>query len=274
MGKSSEVAKRGVLYPDLLPTNFNRQGAEGPVSALVQWWWTSEWSLSPDEKSRQVLLPFPASNLVVEGGERARSHVRLHGPATRSSVRELAGSGWAVAALLQPAAIPLFSSNPTNLRDNFVQLSAESLLDGVTLAMNSNESLRARAVLETWLEAKLPSVTSEGLLANQLARLINEDSSITSVTDVAEKLSLSERSIHRLTQTYVGLTPYAMITRRRLQESADRIRSHPDVTLTEIAYEFGFTDQAHFTKVFNEHLGQTPSEYRKSAALNVAQNSH
>jgi AraC family transcriptional regulator, transcriptional activator of pobA len=41
-----------------------------------------------------------------------------------------------------------------------------------------------------------------------------------------------------------------------------------DKSLTEIAYELGFTDQAHFTNTFKKHAnGANPSDLLKTAIL-------
>src|SRR5262249_4656762 len=64
--------------------------------------------------SRQHLIAFPACNLVVEPGA-----VGLAGPSTGSSYRDLTGTGWAVGALLQPAAVPHFAADPAALRDTY-----------------------------------------------------------------------------------------------------------------------------------------------------------
>lgn len=90
----------GVLYPARLPT-FHRHPATDDVAAFVRWFWFAQWDVAPGRTSRQHLIGYPASNLVVSD-----DRPEFSGPATRASHRDLTGAGWAVGALLQPAAIP------------------------------------------------------------------------------------------------------------------------------------------------------------------------
>ena len=87
---------RGILYPRRLPT-FHREPAPTGLEDLIRWLWIPRWSLPEGIVSRQEILPFPASNLVVEP-----DGVTLAGPATRVSHRDLSGSGWAVGACCGP----------------------------------------------------------------------------------------------------------------------------------------------------------------------------
>lgn len=38
---------------------------------------------------------------------------------------------------------------------------------------------------------------------------------------------------------------------------------HSDMRLNEIAFEFGFIDESHLSKIFKKYKGRSPSEYRK-----------
>ena len=90
---------RGILFPARLPT-FHREPAPTGIEGLVRWFWIPLWDIAPGRVSRQNILPFPASNLVVDA-----AGVGLSGPTTGPSFRDLSGKGWAVGALLRPAAI-------------------------------------------------------------------------------------------------------------------------------------------------------------------------
>jgi AraC-like DNA-binding protein len=47
----------------------------------------------------------------------------------------------------------------------------------------------------------------------------------------------------------------------RLGKAVDLLRNS-DYTVTEVAYETGFSDPGYFTKVFSKEFSMTPSEYR------------
>ena len=134
---------RGILYPGRLPS-FTRLPPPPDVAHLVVHFWVPEWSLPAGRVSRQHVISFPASNLVVEPGL-----VGLAGPTTRRSHRDLRGAGWAVGALLRPAAVPLLTSDPASTVDGYSPVDAEELRAGVVAAMTGTgepEVRRARAV--------------------------------------------------------------------------------------------------------------------------------
>ena len=252
-----EISERGVLYPRRLPHRFQRIPAAGSVSELVEWWWIAEWAIPPGTTSRQELLAFPGCNLVIE-----QEMVGFSGPTTRASHRDLVGSGWVVAALLRPAAVPAFTSDPASLRDSYVPLSAPELHSQVVEEVAARHFDDAVARLSAWVTSRVSIVSDEARLANSLAEVAGTDSSVVSVGDLAAALKVSMRTVHRLAEQYIGLTPHALIRRRRLQEAAEHIRADPSVSLSTVAAAHGFSDQAHFAREFQRFLGQRPREYQ------------
>lgn len=257
-------AGRGILYPARLP-EFHRLPAPEPVAALVRWFWVPEWDLEPGRTSRQDVVAYPASNLVVEAGL-----VGLAGPTTRRSHRDLTGRGWAVGALLRPAAVPGFTDEPAALRDRYLPVPADDLRQAVAAAMTSRDrpGHRERAVdaCAAWLMARVPEPSAEARLANAMADLIDQDGTVLQVTDAADRLGVSPRTLQRIARRYVGLPPAAMIRRRRLQEAADRLRTDPAADLATLAADLGYADQSHMTHDFRTVLAFTPGTYRGQQA--------
>lgn len=253
---------RGVLYPAKLPT-FHRELAPSHLSDRVRWLWLPRWDLAPGRTSRQEILPFPASNLVVmpEG-------VFLSGPATGVSHRDLQGSGWAVGVLLRPGGLASLHHDPRELRDREIQIYAPTLHATVNSAMRhpDHERGRTQAILACleWLEAHLEPPDADAQLANDMEDLISTDPEITRVDELATRMHRSSRTIQRIAERYIGLSPLTMIRRYRLQEAAGRLREHPDLTITQVAADLGYADSAHLASDFRRVLGLTPGSYRRS----------
>lgn len=80
---------------------------------------------------------------------------------------------------------------------------------------------------------------------------------------IARRLGFSETEIQRSFARY-ATTPTAYIQSRRLHLARDRLRAREhDGTLTDLAYELGFSDSAHFSRKFKSFFGITPSQYQR-----------
>lgn len=275
-----EQDQRGILYPQRLP-EFHRLPPPPSLEHAVRWFWIPEWDLPEGAESRQEILPFPACNLVVEP-----DGITAVGPPTQRSERVLSGRGWAVGALLRPAATPALlaelaapagiwplertgAASISQLRDAAAPLDAPVLHTAVSAAMSDSEAsgeerrARALAACSSWLleRVPVPAPGSDAALANALADLL-ADPAITRVDQLPPLLHVSSRTLQRLADRCFGLSPHSMIRRRRLQEAAGRLREDPELLLSALASELGYSDHAHFTTDFRALLGVTPSEYR------------
>ncbi|HIX00619.1 MAG TPA: helix-turn-helix domain-containing protein [Candidatus Nesterenkonia stercoripullorum] len=257
---------RGVLYPARLPS-FHREAAPDVLRELVRWFWIPQWNLPPGETSRQQLLPFPATNLVV-----APEGVTLAGPTSGASYRDLKGHGWAVGALFRPAGVASIGCDPHEIHDQEVLFKAPELHRSVVTAMTEEKETamsqsgapqKAVRAYSDWLSQRLAPPDDGGLMANAMEDLISSDRSIIRAEQVADRLHVSLRGVQRLAQRYVGLPPLAMIRRYRLQEAAQRLREDPTLTIAQTAAELGYADQAHLSSDFRHVFGFNPTEYRR-----------
>jgi AraC-like DNA-binding protein len=85
------------------------------------------------------------------------------------------------------------------------------------------------------------------------------------VSDVARRAGLSASQVQREFRRLFGMTVGDYILRLRLLISRRRLRTTADA-VGRIATDCGFYDQAHFTRAFKKHTGQTPLEYRRLPA--------
>jgi len=83
-----------------------------------------------------------------------------------------------------------------------------------------------------------------------------------SVTDYANRLALSPKSISKHFQKLGAKTPSEFIKNRILLE-AKRQLIYTDKTVKEIAFELGFNDPAYFTRFFTKAILKSPLQFKK-----------
>lgn len=83
-----------------------------------------------------------------------------------------------------------------------------------------------------------------------------------SLSDLALEAGLSKFHFSRLFKSAIGLTPHKYVLKRRIERAA-HVLKQGDLTITQVAHRFGFTDQSHFTRVFKQVKGTTPRLFIK-----------
>ncbi|WP_432449019.1 helix-turn-helix domain-containing protein [Aliiroseovarius marinus] len=81
---------------------------------------------------------------------------------------------------------------------------------------------------------------------------------------VAESCGISKRYLHDLFKDVNG-TVGQQIRDQRLIAAKDRLAAAPGLAIAEVAYRFGFSDQAQFSRLFKTRFGMTPSEFKSDA---------
>ncbi|MGR1215849.1 transcriptional regulator FeaR [Metapseudomonas otitidis] len=131
-------------------------------------------------------------------------------------------------------------------------------------------SLLAPAMAQS--DEELPS--SEPLhgasLRSHVQKLIDDSLSQPNLTPLglANRLNISVRHLYRLFEEQ-GDSVCRYIQRSRLQRSAADL-ANPTLrseSITAIAYKWGFTDSAHFSRSFKKHFERSPKDYRASALM-------
>ena len=83
---------------------------------------------------------------------------------------------------------------------------------------------------------------------------------MTRVSDMAREVGLTERSLQRLVEQRLGLSPKWLVQRRRLHDAVEALKAG-STGLADMAAVLGYTDQAHFTHDFRTVTGMTPGEF-------------
>lgn len=88
---------------------------------------------------------------------------------------------------------------------------------------------------------------------------------------IADAIGLSRRQLYRLFAE-MGTTPSSWLWRMRLAEARARIVSPAwsSLSLTRIAFDVGFNDMAHFSRLYRAEFGEAPRDARRRSACAVA----
>ena len=77
---------------------------------------------------------------------------------------------------------------------------------------------------------------------------------------LAERAGFSAIYFHKCFKTSVGMTLREYVEAQRIKR-ATTLLAQSDMTLTQIAYECGFSSQSYFSYAFKRSMGMTPREY-------------
>lgn len=88
--------------------------------------------------------------------------------------------------------------------------------------------------------------------------------SLTKVSDYADLLNKSPKTLSNIFNKYIEKTPLQIIHQRRLLE-AKRMLQYTDFTIQEIADELQFSDIQSFSNFFKSRKGISPSQFRENS---------
>lgn len=92
-----------------------------------------------------------------------------------------------------------------------------------------------------------------------------------SVGEIADEAGVHPSHLARAFRQHYHATIGEYVRRLRVEKSKSLLL-RSGLSLAEIALDAGFVDQSHFTRVFRQVTGQTPSEYRRTRSRNFHTN--
>lgn len=98
-------------------------------------------------------------------------------------------------------------------------------------------------------------------LGRALAFIENNYTEQLKIETIADNAHMSTRHLFRNFKKVIGSTPNDYICTLRLQKASQLLHDRSK-TITDIAYDCGFSDSNYFSRVFKKYFGATPREYR------------
>lgn len=95
------------------------------------------------------------------------------------------------------------------------------------------------------------------------ARLDEPTPASPTLNELAQAASVSKHHFIKAFRATVGETPYAWVMRHRI-ERARALLTQPSETVSDVAFQTGFSSAAHFVAAFRQRLGVTPGVFREA----------
>jgi len=265
--------KAGILRPDQFARHVQIERIEcsSDLSLWVENYWSLRWDLPPGSSYVSSTLPHPACNLSVERGhqrdEVGADPVVVTGVVTKRFDVTIRDAGWVYAAKFRPGGLAALTGvNARALRDATVP--ASEVLDQATTdalrelgpTASSDEGKRH---LDGVLGRLATTPTDDYLLLLDVIAAMLDDRSLLKVAQVEEKCGVGTRSLQRLFERYVGVSPKWVLSRYRMHDAVTDLDAGYGGSLADLAAKYGWFDQAHFTREFTDLVGVPPGAYQR-----------
>ena len=234
-------------------------------------YWSLQWDLPSGTSYVSSTLPHPACNLSVERGHQREEvgddPVVITGVVTKRFDVTIRDAGWVYAAKFRPGGLAALTGVPARpLRDATVP--ASEVLDVAT-----TDALRELGPDASTDEGKRHFDAVLGRLATSPDRRLPAAPRRhrrharrplpPQGAQVEEKCGVGTRSLQRLFERYVGVSPKWVLSRYRMHDVVTDLDAGYGGSLADLAAKYGWFDQAHFTREFTDLVGVPPGAYQR-----------
>ena len=245
------------------------------LSTFVKCYWTLD---SPEEKhpKRQTIIPdgciemiFHYGNLYKQYLEAGSSTIQprcfVIGQLTRPLEIEPTGETGIFSVRFNPDGFLPFASIPIKEMENKA-VSLEQLfgMEGLKIEeaiLSANSTHERIGHIEAFLLKRLLAIeTIDAVIKSTIETILTANGQL-SVDELSKHIKVHRRQLERKFSTTIGLSPKQLSKIIRLQVSLKMLLNRQFTSLTALAYEGEYYDQAHFIKDFKEFTGLTPKEF-------------
>lgn len=119
--------------------------------------------------------------------------------------------------------------------------------------------------IESFLASILEEKRDVEIVSKSLDLMQNEEFTI---QEIAEKCHCSYKKLYRLFLLHCGSTPMTIKKNIRFRNVLKKIECQDEnFKLSDVAFEFGYYDQAFFNKAFKQLTGETPKQFFKKVSV-------
>ena len=247
------------------------------LTSIVKCYWILEGS-KEDLPERQRIVPDGCIEMIFHHGDLYRQYLPdnsfiiqprcfVFGQLTNPLEIESTGTTGIFAVRFQPYGFKPISPLPIkSLENRAVPLTELFTEAGVTLSdliLKQSVIEDKIKIVEHFIMGRLMQDQSIDTLIKSTIELIVSTKGAHPINDLSDQMQIKKRQLQRKFSSKVGITPKQLSQIIRLQATLSRLLNGDYNSLTSLAYEEGFFDQAHFIKEFKQFTGQTPKDFYK-----------
>lgn len=255
--------------------NFQILEPHEDLATLVKCYWTLE---SPKEKTpkKNTIVPDGCMKLIFHYGDPYKNYPEdeksvilprclLIGQLTRPYIVEPTGETGTFFVCFHPNGFMPFATFPIKEMEN-TAIPLEKLFgkDGSEIEqqiLNASTTSERISLIETFLFNRLTNTETVDQIVKSTVETILTAKGQLSVNELSKQNNVNRRQLVRKFSSTIGLSPKQLSKTIRLQATLKVLLTEEISSLTDVAYQNEYFDQAHFIKDFKEFTGLTPKEF-------------
>ena len=245
------------------------------LDSFVKCYWTLE---SPEEENpqRQRIVPDACIEMIFHYGDLYKQYTAngnsiiqprcfVIGQLTQPLEIKPTGETGIFSVRFHPEGFMPFATIPIKEMDDKA-ISLEQLFrkDGAEIEKNilDAESTTERIrLVEVFLLQRLADTNTIDRIVQSTVETILTANGQVSVEELSKQINISRRQLERKFSSAIGLSPKQLSKTIRLQATLKILLNKQFTSLTSLAYEGEYYDQAHFIRDFKEFTGLTPKDF-------------
>ncbi len=255
---------------------------DADLAAFVKCYWTLEVPAQQDVQ-RQLIIPDGCIEMTFSFGDDIKRYISedefiigprevVIGQITEPIYIEPTGYVDSFAVRFYPYGFANFVRTPINTLANtetpLVQLFGEEIAGQLAQKMiQAGETGTRIAIIEEFLLGRLSDKGTIDTIVQTTIEAMFATQGSSAIKAVLKNDLSKRRQLERDFIQKIGMSPKQLGKVIRLQAALKRILNRQSETLTEIAYESEYYDQAHFIKDFKEFTGVTPKKFLGSEQM-------
>jgi AraC-like DNA-binding protein len=242
-----------------------RRSPSADLSCWIAHYWMIRWDLLGCEPHVAESLPHPNVHVIFEPHDSVVAGVHTH-----KFSRVLEGQSQVFGIKFKPGGFRPFLKFPVSeLANRVVPVASVFGNDSHTMQQillsskeSADEENKKVEAANAFFRALMPEPDKTAELAGQIVERILQDHEIKTVDDLVERAGIGKRSLQRMFNEYVGVSPKWVIRRYRMHELIERFYIGGEPDWSQLALELGYFDQAHLINDFRSITGYSPTEYQ------------